>query len=167
MVVLDLLVTMLVRFYIPYSTNFLFLLVLGECVQFVHVAHPGNLEQTVLVRLLHAQFSAYLHTGQGAAWPGGTGARSPASTCTPALALAGMTTSGPGGTLQFESAMGGAARCCSPSCLSASDPGDLLLAVASVRLAMSCIVVLIDNIDPCTYLHCNSRYPCNPCNSDG
>ena len=104
---------------------------------------------------------------QSAALPGGTAARSPASTCPPALALAGMTTSGPGGTLQFESAMGGAARCCSPSCLSASDPGDLLLAVASVRLAMSCIVVLVDNIDPCTYLHCNSRYPCNPCNSDG
>ena len=78
-----------------------------------------------------------------------------------------MTTSGPGGTLQFESALGGAARCCSPSCLSTSDPGDLLLAVTSVRLAMSCIVVLVNNIDPCTYLHCNSRYPCNLCNSDG
>ena len=39
--------------------------------------------------------------------------------------------------------------------------------MASVQLAMSCIVVLVDNIDPCTYLHCNSRYPCNPCNSDG
>ena len=60
MVVLDLLVTMLVRFYIPYSTNFLFLLVLGDCVQLVHVAHPKDLEQTVLVGLLRAQFSAYL-----------------------------------------------------------------------------------------------------------